>query len=66
MTTLQVEVPERLAEEVAEAVRSGWFASEGEVVRFALTEFIRRERLHLIEEQQREDIRWALASKVAG
>jgi len=66
MKTLQVEVPERLAEEVAEAVRSGWFASEGEVVRFALTDFLRRERLRLLEEQQREDIRWALASKVAG
>ena len=66
MKTLQVEVPERLAEEVAEAVHSGWFASEGEVVRFALTDFLRRERLRLLEEQQREDIRWALASKVAG
>jgi hypothetical protein len=43
MTTLQVEAPERLAEEV---------------------EPNRRARLHLLEEQQREDIRWALASKV--
>jgi len=42
MTTLQDEVPERLAEDVA----------------------AQRERLHLLEEQQREDIRWALASKV--
>jgi hypothetical protein len=43
MTTLQVEAPERLAEEV---------------------ERKRRDFLHLLEEQQREDIRWALASKV--
>ncbi len=42
MTTLQVEVPERLAEEVA----------------------AQRKNLHLLEMHQREDIRWALASKV--
>lgn len=42
MTTLQAEVPERLAEEVD----------------------AQRECLELLEEQQREDIRWALASKV--
>ncbi len=65
MATLQVEIPERLAEEIAEAVGLGWFASEGEVARFGLTEFIRRDSLHLREEQQHEDIRWALASKSA-
>jgi hypothetical protein len=42
MTTLPVEIPECLAEEVA----------------------AQRKSLHLLEEQQREDIRWALASKV--
>ena len=65
MKSLQVELPDRLAAELQALVQGGWFQSEGEVVRAALTEFLRRHRLELLEKQQREDIAWALEQKGA-
>ena len=40
-------------------------ATETEVVRVALWEFVRRHRLALLEEFRREDIEWALQQKRA-
>jgi Arc/MetJ-type ribon-helix-helix transcriptional regulator len=63
MRSLQVELPDKLAGEVEALVRSGWFHSEDELIRFALGEFVRRHRLELLERFQREDIAWALQQK---
>ena len=65
MKTLQIDVPDQLAEEVEKLVRTGWFASEGEIARLALAEFVRGHRFELQEEFQRDDIRWALSLKGA-
>jgi Arc/MetJ-type ribon-helix-helix transcriptional regulator len=64
--TFQIEVPEQLANEVEGLVRAGWFASEAEITRLALTEFVHRHRFELQEQFQRDDIRWALSSKMPG
>ena len=61
METLHVELPEKLAEELRRLVDGGWFQNEGEVVRLAVVEFIRRHQAALIERFQREDINWALS-----
>ncbi len=63
MKTIQVEVPDKLAAEIEAFVTTGWFGSEAEVVRAALLEFVRRNRLDLLEGFLREDIRWALSQK---
>jgi Arc/MetJ-type ribon-helix-helix transcriptional regulator len=63
--TLALEVPDRLAEELEKLVRAGWFASEEEAVRLALAELLQRNKFRLQEEQQLEDIRWALELKNA-
>jgi Arc/MetJ-type ribon-helix-helix transcriptional regulator len=65
MKTLALEVPDRVAEELEKLVREGWFATEEEAVRLALAEFLQRNKLRLQEEQQMEDIRWALELKDA-
>lgn len=65
MKSLQVELPEKLAGELDALVGAGWFHSEGEVVRAALVEFVRRHRCELLEKHQREDIAWALQQKGA-
>ena len=59
MTTLQVQLPDRLAQLLREMVQEGWFASEEEAVRAALWEFLRRHSLQLTEQFQLEDIEWA-------
>lgn len=63
--TLALKVPDRLAQEVENLVRAGWFASEEEVVRMALAEFLQRNKFRLQEEHQLDDIRWALGLKDA-
>jgi Arc/MetJ-type ribon-helix-helix transcriptional regulator len=57
---LHVELPDKLAAEVETYVQAGWFGSEAEVVRAAVTDFIRRHRVELLERFMREDIEWAL------
>ena len=59
MTTLQVQLPDRLAQLLREMVEEGWFTSEEEAVRAALWEFLRRHTLQLTEQFQLEDIEWA-------
>ncbi len=48
MKTLQVELPDQLAEELETAVRAGRFQNSGEVVRAALREFVTGRRFELL------------------
>ena len=65
MKSIQIELPEKLAHELDMLVQQGWFRSEEEAIRFALLEFLRRHRLELLEQFQRDDIAWALRQKDA-
>jgi Arc/MetJ-type ribon-helix-helix transcriptional regulator len=65
MRTIKVSLPEKLGIEVENYVRSGWFSDEAEVVRTALQEFIRHNRLKLMEQFMKEDIQWALKLKAS-
>lgn len=60
MKALHVELPDKLAAEIEAYVQAGWFGSEGEVVRAAVTDFVRRHRIELLERFMRDDIEWAL------
>ena len=60
MKTLQVELPDQMAHEVETAVETGKFENATEVVRAALREFISHRRFELMEQQQLNDIAWAL------
>ena len=60
MKTLQVELPEQMAREVDHAVEAGLFENTAEVVRAALREFILQRRFALLEQQQLQDVAWAL------
>lgn len=58
-----MELPDKLAAEVEAYVKTGWFSSEAEMVRAALMDFLRRNRLDLLERFMRDDIQWALKQK---
>ena len=59
MKTVHLELPDQLAEQVGALVSQGWFVDESEAARYALRELVDRQRLQLLEAQQREDIAWA-------
>lgn len=63
MKTLQVELPDQMAHEIESAVKTGAFENASEVVRVALREFITEHRFELMEEQQLQDVAWALREK---
>ena len=66
MRTIKVSLPEKLGMEVENYVKSGWFSDEEEVLRMALQEFVRHNRLRLMEQFMKEDIKWALKAKESG
>lgn len=63
MKKVAVDVPEQIAKQMEELVRSGWFVSEAELTRQALMNFVQRARFQLQEQFQSEDIEWALKWK---
>ena len=63
MKSIHVEIPDKLATEIEAYVKTGWFSTEAEVIRAALMEFVRRNRVDLLERFMREDIEWALKQK---
>lgn len=63
MRNVTIDLPERVAREVEAMVSAGWFDDEGEVLRFALVQFLRRYRSELVERFEREDIAWAIPGK---
>lgn len=63
MKTIQVELPDKVDNELDAMVQAGWFHSKDEIVRQALIEFVRRNQLELQERFQHEDIAWALQQK---
>lgn len=63
MKTISVAVPDKLGIEVENYVKKGWFSDESEVLKTALRDFVRHNRLKLMEQFMREDIDWALSIK---
>lgn len=63
MKSLQVELPDKVAEELTLLVEAGWFRSADEAIRLALTQFVRHYRAELMDRFQREDIAWALRQR---
>ena len=63
MKKVEVSLPKKLGMEVENYVESGWFTDEAELLRTALQEFIRHNRIELMEQFMKEDIEWALDVK---
>jgi hypothetical protein len=53
----------QLGAEVDSYIKSGWFTDEADLLRVALQEFIRHNRLKLMDQFMKEDIEWALKVK---
>jgi Arc/MetJ-type ribon-helix-helix transcriptional regulator len=63
MKTLELELPDALADKLEELVKEGWFTDKGEIGRLAVAELVGRHRFELQERFQREDIAWAVGQK---
>ena len=59
MKTLSVNIPDNLAAQIADYVKAGFFSSEPDVILAAMSEFVRRNRVDMMDRFAREDIQWA-------
>ena len=60
MTTLKVELPEQLREQLRALVAQGWFASEDALIQEAVRRFLEARAPELGERFAREDVDWGL------
>ena len=59
MKTLSIDIPDNLAVQISDYVKAGFFSSEPDVILSAMSEFVRRNRVDMLERFAREDIEWA-------
>ena len=59
MKTLSIDIPDNLAAQINDYVKAGFFPSDPDVILAAMSEFVRRNRVDLMERFAREDIEWA-------
>jgi Arc/MetJ-type ribon-helix-helix transcriptional regulator len=59
MKTMSINIPDNMANQIKEFVKTGFFATEPDVIMAAMTEFLRRNRIEMMERFAREDIEWA-------
>lgn len=59
MKTLSINIPDNLAAQINGYVKAGFFLSEPDVILAAMSEFVRRNRVDMMERFAREDIEWA-------
>ena len=61
MTTISVTLTDEIAKAAKEFTQAGYFRTESDVVLAALVDFLRRNRVELLERFAEEDIAWAKA-----
>ena len=59
MKSLSIDLPDNLAKAVEGYVKTGSFRSETDVLLAAISEFVRRNKIDLMERFAHEDIEWA-------
>lgn len=65
MKTLSINIPDNLAAQINDYVKAGFFSSEPDVILAAISDFVRRNRIDLMERFAREDIEWAKKEALA-
>jgi Arc/MetJ-type ribon-helix-helix transcriptional regulator len=56
---LSISIPDNLAARINDYVKAGIFSSEPDVILAAMSEFVRRNQVDMLERFAREDIEWA-------
>ena len=59
MKTVSINIPDNLAAQINDYVKAGFFSSEPDVIIAAMTEFLRRNRVDMMERFASADIEWA-------
>jgi putative addiction module CopG family antidote len=63
METVPAKLTKRIVLEMDEMIKQGWYANKSELIRSAIRELIKKQKLTQLESAIKEDIHWGLYGK---
>lgn len=63
METVPAKLTKRIITEMEELIKQGWYANKSELIRNAIRELIKKQKVAQLESAIREDIQWGLYGK---
>jgi putative addiction module CopG family antidote len=63
METVPAKLTKRIVLEMEEIIKQGWYANKSELIRDAIRELIKKQKVTQLESAIKEDIQWGLHGK---
>lgn len=63
METVPAKLTRRIVGEMEELIKQGWYANRSELIRDAIRELIKKQKVTQLESAIKEDINWGLYGK---
>ncbi|OGI65349.1 hypothetical protein A2647_05310 [Candidatus Nomurabacteria bacterium RIFCSPHIGHO2_01_FULL_40_24b] len=63
METVPAKLTKRIVLEMEEVIQQGWYANKSELIRDAIRELIKKQKVIQLESAIKEDIQWGLYGK---
>ncbi len=63
METVPTKLTKRIVLEMEELIKQGWYASKSELIRDAIRELIKKQKVAELEDAIKEDVQWGLYGK---
>ncbi len=63
METVPAKLTKRIILEMEELIKQGWYANKSELIRNAIRELIKKQKVVQLENAIKEDIQWGLYGK---
>lgn len=60
METVPAKLTKRIINEMEELIKQGWYANRSELIRDAIRELIKKQKVAQLESAIKEDIQWGL------
>ena len=63
METVPTKLTKRIITEMEEIIKQGWYANRSELIRDAVRDLVKKQKITLLESVIKEDIQWGLYGK---
>ena len=63
METVPAKLTKRIIMEMEELIKQGWYANKSELIRNAIRELVKKQKVVQLESAIKEDIQWGLYGK---
>lgn len=60
METIPAKMTRRIVNEMEELIKQGWYANRSELIRDAVRELVKKQKVAQLESAIKEDIQWGL------